>query len=282
MKLLLTGASGVVGSALYTALKAAGLDVTTLPHSELAKPLPGAPHTVIHAAWEGSAGPERNDESLLARNMDMSMKLLEAARAAGAKRWISFGSQAEYSPNLQDPIAESAPTEPATAYGKAKLRLCSMQQKFCAAHDMEFFWLRLFTCTSVRQQPPYLIPTLVGALHTGALPQLNTPHAVEDLLHAEDMANAVVKILGTEGKGGVYNLASGVGVSVAEIARILTRHMHPTLMEKLETAIASTALPDTRRVADIGRITGALGWKPSIGLEENLIRMAHAATHMGA
>lgn len=293
MKIALTGASGVVGAALLKRLSADGHEVLVLSrnpkgtHSitcdlehitqETAQGVKEfAPHAMIHAGWAGTENTERNAPHFMQINLDAGMKLIEMAADAGCKRFISFGSQAEYHPHIDTPIAETAPLEPNSNYGITKLALCRKQEAYAQAHRMEFTWLRLFTCYAANYKPTYIIPYLIQCLSAGQMPELKTPHAIWDCLHADDAASAVARILDQPGHGGIYNLSYGKGVSVGEMAMILAGQLGFARKDELALRIRQNETPPTTRVADIGKISAQFGWTPAITIEEGLARCHRA------
>lgn len=287
MNILLTGASGVVGTALAERLKKAGHSVKLLSRSqqatdtilcdlalitdEVKKSITEfKPDVVIHAGWAGTENTERNDPKFAEINVNAGMKLLEIATEAGCRRWIGFGSQAEYSPDLNDPIKEDAPAQPGSNYGNAKLTLMQKQQEYAAKHGVDFVWLRLFACYGKNYRPTYIIPYLIALMRNGELPDLKTPHAVWDYLHAEDAAEGVLKVIETPHAQGVYNLASGKKVTVGEMALILAEVLKFDKREELAAKIKSNNSAATYRVADVTKFSHAFGWQPAISIEEGL------------
>ena len=289
MRILLTGTGGVIGAALRARFADAGHELLVLartpkPPGSIAcdfenitdevaeKIIRFAPQVAMHPGWAGTANTERNAPRLLAINTNAAMRLLEIAARAGCARWIGFGSQAEYAPMLHEPIAETAPTEPQDNYGRAKLALYHAQAEYARAQGVEFVWLRPFACYGKNYSPTYVIPYLIGLLRRGEMPELKTPHAVWDYLHAEDAAEAVASIAAAPTAGGIYNLASGIGVSVGEMAMILADKIGFAKKTEFAAQIKANAAAPTYRVADIAKISADFGWRPRISIEEGLAR----------
>ncbi len=282
MRIALTGASGLVGSSLLQRLGDDGNEILSLsrPAFDLENITDGAaenimrfaPEMVIHAGWVGTENTDRNDARFTQMNVGAGMQLMEIAARAGCKRWIGLGSQAEYSADIPSPIAEDAPTNPQGNYGKTKRALCGMQQECAAENGLEFSWLRLFTCYGQKQKPSYVLSYLIETLRRGEMPELQTPHAVWDYLHAEDAAEAVAKVAAAATPSGVYNLASGKGVSVGDLALTIARLMKFPRIAELEKLIRAHTSPATSRIADIRKFSNAFGWQPRISLEEGLAR----------
>lgn len=148
----ITGATGLIGSALVRRLTGLGVEVcaivnpssarlktsfddrdplvTVLPcsgseYATLASSaqIAAAPHVdaFFHLAWAGTIGPARRDPAHQEASVKMALDALELAHALGARRFVFAGSQAEYGA-LEGKFSASTPCNPQTEYGKAKLK----------------------------------------------------------------------------------------------------------------------------------------------------------------
>jgi len=77
------------------------------------------PQIIIHSAWEGVGAEERDNWNLQSNNLFFTLKLLSIAREAKVKKFIGFGSQAEYG-NFSGIVNENYPVNPNSAYGLNK------------------------------------------------------------------------------------------------------------------------------------------------------------------
>jgi nucleoside-diphosphate-sugar epimerase len=142
VNVLVTGGTGFVGAHLVKALRARGDRVTVLARRPtLAQTLGwGADVRVVRgdlddqtALREGCGGAEivyhlagkiaaRNAAEFMATNRDGTANVLEAAREAGARRFLFVSSLAAAGPTtLGHPIDERRPAQPITDYGRSKL-----------------------------------------------------------------------------------------------------------------------------------------------------------------
>src|SRR5690242_7489176 len=118
-RILVTGAGGFVGAAVVKAAIAAGHEVIALVRNDTSRltevanrislqradladsPAVAAllasakPDVVIHSAWEGVGGALRSGDIQL-DNIRTTVALADAAIAAGARKFVGIGSQAEY------------------------------------------------------------------------------------------------------------------------------------------------------------------------------------------
>ena len=86
-------------------------------------------------------------------NAGGTLTVLEAARAAGARRLVFASSCAVYGDPPTLPVAEDAATDPLSPYAAAKLTAEEHCRRFAAAGDLETVCLRYFNVFGPRQDP---------------------------------------------------------------------------------------------------------------------------------
>lgn len=242
-RFLITGAGGFVGAAIAKAAVAAGDDVIALVRnggSRLAAiardisvhrvdltdtpsitALIGStrPDVVIHSAWEGVGGALRSDDIQL-DNIRTTVALADAAIAAGARKFIGIGSQAEYG-RYDRRIVESDLPQPTMLYGAAKLAANHLVAQRCRDADIAFAWLRLFSVYGPGDNPNWLIPSSAASLVRGRRPQCTAGTQRWDYLYIDDVADGVMAVARTDQARGVFNLSSGEAISVRSIVEML-------------------------------------------------------------
>jgi dTDP-4-dehydrorhamnose reductase len=130
MRLLITGAAGMLGQDLASAAGAAGLECVALAHAELDITDGGAvqawvasakPDVVVNcAAWTDVDGAEASFDAALAVNGEGSAHVARAATDAGA--WtLHISSDYVFDGAKREPYVESDRTGPLSAYGRSKL-----------------------------------------------------------------------------------------------------------------------------------------------------------------
>jgi nucleoside-diphosphate-sugar epimerase len=253
MRILLTGATGFVGSAVLPRLVSRGHDVAILQEpgvddwrirehtrsvltieGDLAAPDRYAPavrgfrpQAVAHLAWAGVAGSARNDPRQL-ENVTAAAHLLGLAHDAGAKHWVGLGSQAEYGPHSAR-LDERTPTRPTTLYGIAKLATCLATARLCEEHGIRHAWLRLFSSYGPKDHPAWMVPYLILELLRGKRPSLTAGEQLWDYVHVVDVAEAVYATLVSPSATGVMNLGSGRAVPIRRIVEQIRDLVDPSL-----------------------------------------------------
>ena len=231
-----------------------------------------APQTVIHAAWMGTENTNRNDTEFVLLNLQSTLKLFEISVAAGCRRWISFGSQAEYSENIEADIDETMPNFPATAYGITKLVTAHMLLSLAAANGVTCAWLRIFAAYGSEYKASYVMPYLLECFRKQEMPAFKTPHAVWDYIHVDDVAAAILSALQNPQTHGIFNLGTGIGHSIGDIALMMAKSCGFRDMDGLHRAIDQCHDVPTRRVAIIDKIKRYLYWKPDRVLSNEMER----------
>jgi dTDP-4-dehydrorhamnose reductase len=130
MRVLVTGAAGMLGRDVTAAAAAAGHDVAALARADLDITDPAAvgaavdgarPDAVINcAAWTDVDGAEEHEAAATAVNGDGAGHVAAAAARAGA-HLVHVSTDYVFDGRAAEPYAEDAPTAPAGAYGRSKL-----------------------------------------------------------------------------------------------------------------------------------------------------------------
>lgn len=296
MRCLVTGASGHLGSFLVRRLLREGAEVTILvrPQSDLwrlgdvlnqvrvlradlndlspvsAELMTLRAETVFHLAWHGVSADNRNDPEQINRNVVGSLALFKAVQAAGCGCWVGVGSQAEYGP-YAIPLTEDLPTRPVTAYGIAKLSVGMLTQKLSELSGCRYLWFRLLATYGPKDDERHLIPATILQLLAGKKPALTPGEQKWDYLYVEDAAEAIAGAVAHSGAAGVYNLGSGVSVSVRHIVEFIRDTIDPSLALGLgDVPYREDQLMLLQ--ANTGKLTRDTGWTPKTTLSSGLLQ----------
>lgn len=228
-----------------------------------------APEAVLHLAWEGVKGADRNS-SVQMDNVTSSIELYRMTESIGCRHFVGLGSQAEYG-QVAGRISEAAPTRPTTVYGAAKLATGLLLERTAAASGRPFAWLRLFSSYGPDDDPSWLIPYLIQSLLAGQRPRLTKAEQVWDYIHVDDVAAALLATLDA-GANGLFNLGSGQARPLRDIMSMLRDAIDPTLPLGFgEVAYRPDQVMHLE--SDITALTAATAWRPRIALEDGLASM---------
>jgi nucleoside-diphosphate-sugar epimerase len=274
MTVAVTGASGNLGMALLRRLTAPEAEVAGVrglarrrppdvapysgvrwhltdlgdPHSEdtLAEFLDGA-DAVVHLAW--ALQPGRQPDDLHRVNVEGTRRVVRAAGTAGVDHVVHMSSIGAYAPGaVGQRVAEDWPTTgiPSSQYSRDKSEAERVVREVAARHpDMT---LSVVRPTLVLQPDAgseigryFLGPLLFGAarLLPGAVARLlplPLPRLAVSFVHADDVADAVVRMLDRRASG-PFNLAAEPLLDADALARALGTRRVPVPALALRTAV---------------------------------------------
>jgi nucleoside-diphosphate-sugar epimerase len=292
MRVLLTGASGFVGHATSEALHSRGVEVHAISHQrsnitanvlshklDLLKPAyirdvvkAIQPEVIIHLAWIAEHGAFWTSSE----NLDWVNASLTLARAgfeAGARRFVGVGTCVEYELRGDNPCRErDTPAIPTSLYGVAKDATRRIIERHASDLGKEFAWARLFHLYGPREDSRRLIPSIARSLAANENACCSSGRGIRDFMDVRD-AGAGIASLALAGVTGPVNIATGKGVSIAEVAAMLGNLSGRPHLIKLGF------LPDRPNepnyiVADVTRMESELNFRPArslaIGLQEAL------------
>ncbi|HZQ76254.1 MAG TPA: GDP-mannose 4,6-dehydratase [Acidimicrobiia bacterium] len=287
MKTLVTGAGGFVGTALVDHLRAAGDDVVGIDHASgpditdpagvravIERHRPGAVYhlaaaTHIGASWEAPL-------EVFRVNAEGTLNVLTACAATGVGRVLVVGSADEYGAVRPEdlPLTEEAPLRPLTPYGASKVAADYLALQAFLGQGVPVIRARSFNHSGPTQSERFMIPGLarrIAAAERDGRKEIPVG-SLEPVRDYTDVADVVVayRLLVERGEPGeVYNVCSGVGRSVADVADALlalARHAielvpDPSLLRPVEVP---------RLVGDNRRLREATGWAPAIPFDQTL------------
>jgi UDP-glucose 4-epimerase len=300
MRVLITGGAGFIGSHLAAALAArgdivrvlddlssghlknlAGIDAQVTVGSILDPPLlaevmAGVEYVLHHAAQPSLAASVSDPQTSFRVNVQGTLNVLEAARAAGVRRVVYAASSSVYGETHLLPTPETAPAQPITPYAAYKYHGEVLCQSWWRTYGLETVCLRYFNVFGERQDPknPYaaVIPLFVSAFQRGESPTVfGNGHQVRDFVHVANVVAAnLAAMQAPRVAGKVYNIGTGVGTSLLDLIQLLNEQFGTTLTPRHEQARPGDARAS---VADIKRATLDLSYRASVGLREGLRRM---------
>jgi GDP-4-dehydro-6-deoxy-D-mannose reductase len=244
-----------------------------------------APDRIVHLAGIAFA-PQANASPVHAFDVNAmgAMRLLTAlGPAAGSGlRVLMVGSAEEY--GAQDatayPIAESATLRPLTPYAVAKAAQELIALQTFRSTGLGIVCTRSFNHSGVGHGAAYLLPTLVRRvreLPQGGALRIGNGALVRDYLHVADVVSAYVALLEEGVPGEVYNVCSGQGITVREIAsRVLKRAGRTADISSDATLVRPIDVPIL--VGDNRKLVGATGWKPTRSIDHIIDDLIHAST----
>lgn len=300
-RVIITGASGFVGSHLTDYMIAQGCEVHALGRSATVPwRLAEADKTgklvwhggvdiadyatlqrvfttcnadyLVHAAAYGVNSQRQDRLESVRANVLGTTAVLEAATQAKFQRIVVLGTALELQPGLE-PLTEAAPLAPNSLYGVTKAAGYFLADMYRKQHGLPLVYLRLFTTYGPREEADKLIPYIIRSFQAGGIPTLKNPNQIRDLLYVGDVAMALSRILVDQGQPpNILHLGSGESLTIGQIAEVIS-----SVMGKL---FSSPAFCAPGYVAGTGQLK-FLGWKPTTSLRSGFEITAQWYSQLG-
>jgi UDP-glucose 4-epimerase len=293
VKVVVTGASGFIGSAVVKDLIATGKEVCVLVRPEskvlgtLAKGIKEItyvllsdellldnlkawkPDVMINIAWKGVGGSERSEGYQFIDNITYTMQSIKLAANAGCKQWIGTGSQAEYG-IYNTRISENFSCNPVTAYGKAKLAAGIAALGMCESLNIKGTWARIFSVYGPGDHPQTFINYTIKSLLNNQAPVLTPCVQKWDYLYITDAAAAIVS-LAQNNCSGVYNIGSGGSIILREVVEQLKRNLE--FKGEIIFGLKGYSKGQLMHLeADVEKLKQDTKWKALVSIQEGLIQ----------
>lgn len=295
---LVTGGAGFIGSTLVTMLLEHGYHVRVLDNlsvgseeamaeaiasgaelrvgdirdtAAVAEAMTGMGAVVHLAAHTSVIDSQTQPEHDFDVNVNGTLNLLLAARAAGVRRFVFASSNAPIGENTP-PIDESKPARPLSPYGAAKLAGEGYCSAFWGSYGMGTVILRFANVYGPRSthKGSVVAKFIKDAMATGELTIYGDGEQTRDFIYVDDLCRAVIASLESECGGETFQIATGVETNVNELAgrlqallpdyRLRIRHVEQRAGEIIKNYSA------------IDKAARVLGWEPQVQLSEGLER----------
>jgi GDP-L-fucose synthase len=292
-RVYVAGHRGMVGSAVWRALEAAGYsDLVGWSSSEVDLTDRDAamdavrsakPDVVVVAAAKvgGIMANSTYPVEFLADNLRIQTNLFEAAHAADVGRLLFVGSSCIYPRDCSQPMKESylmtGPLEPSNeSYSIAKIAGLHAVKSYRSEYGRR--WISAMPTNlygpgdSFDLQTSHVLPALIRRFHeakeSGApsVTLWGTGSPRREFLHVDDLAAACLRLLDVYDESEHINVGVGEDVTIAELASLMAD------VVGYEGALEwDSSKPDgtPRKLLDVQRMK-SLGWEPAIGLREGI------------
>lgn len=249
MNILLTGATGYIGSHIAKSLLQSGHRVyaTCRNKSVFDKCIDFADKLIwlnqdkegwqkiaqgeeldllIHTAWSGVSAVERNNWNLQLTNFYFSKAIIDFSIQLNVKKIICFGSQAEYG-KFDYKVNEDQVPYPFDAYGAVKVLTLHYLKSISEKQLVEWYWLRIFSIIGQNENATWLLPEVIYKLLVGKEVKLTKGCQCYDYLYMDDFIIRFNQIIVSKtDNSGIYNICSGRPVEIRQLLLLIAERLN--------------------------------------------------------
>jgi dTDP-glucose 4,6-dehydratase len=209
-------------------------------------------------------------EPFLDTNVAGTLRLLEAARSAGVRRFVQVSTDEVYGTlGPTGAFEEATPLAPRSPYSASKASADHFVMAFNHTHDMDTVITRCSNNYGPYQFPEKLIPLMISnALAGQPLPVYGDGQQVRDWIHVEDHCEAIDAVLENGRAGEVYNVGAENERPNLDVVRAILRLTGRD--ESLIRHVPDRPGHDRRYAINAGKARAALGWRPRRVFEDGL------------
>lgn len=285
-KVLLTGATGFIGSQVTKELLNRGYEVHALVYSTLApKQENFIQHEInlldvqaverfmsvhnfenlIHLAWY--VGPKCQISSLNLDWLCSSIKLMETFYKNGGKTLLGAGSMSEYDFSYGWCKEDTTPLVSPSLYGQAKASLYLTIKKYTQFHGGNFKWGRLFNLYGPNERATRFVPYVINSMLKQEDVKVSQCTQIQNYLHVSDAANAIVSCLESPINGAI-NICADQPVQLRTIVNKiaeLTNFNGKILWGAIPASFEQPFISGSNSI-----LTQKVGWQQQISLDKGL------------
>jgi nucleoside-diphosphate-sugar epimerase len=286
-RVVITGATGFLGSHLLRRLHGGGVEVHAVSRSDQTHQAPQAarwwradmadpldvhrvldstrPDVVYHLSGLSTGVPDRAFVLPTLHSLLVStVNVLAAARELGGCRVVLAASLTEPEAGRTEPV-------PGSPYAAAKWAAGGYARMFHGLYGLPVVMVRPFMTYGPGQDPRKIVPYIIRSLLDGQAPQLSSGTQRFDWIYVDDVVEGLIAAgHAADVEGSTIDLGSGTTVAVHDVAERIVRVIGTTVRPLFG------ARPDRPlewvRTADVGGARDKLGWTPSVSLDSGLQR----------
>ncbi len=277
--ILVTGASGFIGQALVAQLQQQNFNVLQFNRKEgndiLDKEklkaysdadiqhvvhLAGA--TFVPHSWE-------DPELFLQTNLIGTTNVLELCRHNNCS--LTYISAYLYGLPETLPIKEDSRIYPNNPYALSKHLAEQTCQFYAENFGLTISCLRLFNVFGPGQNDNFLIPFIIQQIVDSTTDSVTVKNLdpKRDYVYLKDVVAAIVKsVVSKSKKFGVYNIGSGVSLSVKEVIQTILEVANSQKTISSKNEMRPNEIMDT--IADIQKAKAELDWEPSFSFKQGI------------
>jgi len=291
-RILITGSSGMVGSAMKRYLQRRQVELLIPSHAELDLRdqtrvndyfAQYKPELVFHLAAivGGIHANNTYPGKFLYDNTQMHLNVIQAAHQSGVEKVLFPGSACTYPKLASQPMHESAfldgKIEPTNiAYAAAKINGIVMAQSYAKQYGMNIIVPMPTNAYGIGDNfdpnASHVIPALMKRFHEAKMKGTaeetlwGTGQPLREFIYVDDLADALLFLMENYHSPDIINVGTMQEITIADLAQTIANVVGYKGQLKLDTSKPDGA---PRKCLDSTKLQ-TMGWKPRTGLQQGL------------
>ena len=213
-------------------------------------------------------------QSYIETNVIGTLNILEACRVEGVERIVHTSTSEAYGTACYTPIDEDHPLQAQSPYAASKIAADKLAESYFLSFDLPVAVIRPFNTYGPRQSARAIIPTVISqGLHSSVL-SLGNLSPTRDLNYVEDTVRGFMAVAASDPAiGKVVNVGYGEDISIGELVELIGKVMGVSFDIKTDTARIRPENSEVMRLKACNkRALDICGWQPFFELREGIER----------
>jgi NAD dependent epimerase/dehydratase len=211
--------------------------------------------------------------SYVETNVGGTLNVLEAVRTNETPRLVHVSTSEVYGSACYVPIDEAHPLQAQSPYSATKIAAEKLVESYARSFGVRAVVVRPFNTFGPRQSARAVIPTIIGQALGGAeIIQLGATAPVRDLTYVTDTVSGLIAAATVdEIVGGCFNLGTGEGISIGDLAHMILRVMGVEARIEVDPKRLRPETSEVDRLISSNAAFKAMtNWRPTVAVEEGI------------
>ena len=242
MKILITGATGFIGSYVYKKIIQTDYQIYAISRIEHIG-LPNfyqldilnhkavdnfiayiKPDVLIHLAWDVEHGEFWNSRNNFTY-ADASINLFSCFIKNGGRKILAAGTCAEYPTSPKAVSEHCSYEEELSVYGNAKKLVYQYLESQLKTFVFDFTWFRIFGIFGLGEDKKRFFPSVIHAIKSREIFEIKTPDAFVDYVYVGDLASFIIDCIQKDGLTAI-NIGTGNSISIVDMYKTIENYIN--------------------------------------------------------
>ena len=273
MKILLTGATGFVGSYVYKRLVETNHALYVVSRGDITNSGRSIfyqldilnyqatnqviteikPDLLIHLAWDVTHGDfwdAPNNKVYAAASINLFNSFLEN----GGKKIIAIGTCAEYPTSSESVLEDQVYDGELSCYGSSKKSVFEYLKYKYTNKLCDITWIRIFGIYGPYENENRFFPKVINAIKNNVLFKINYPDIFVDYVYVNDVAEFIVRCIEINGLGAI-NIGTGISISLTDLFNVIKNYIETKDFKIINTIVkpnSKSRIPNCEKLHKLG------------------------------